>query len=51
MSIHLESLYKTTLEDADNKIFSSRSLNKLAEQIVDKHPETEAIVRSMDYGH
>ncbi len=44
ISIHLTPLFKTTATSDATNLFSSHSLEKLAEQIVDKYPETKAIV-------
>ncbi len=44
ISIHLEPLFKKTLNNADTNLFSSGSLEKLAVQIVEKFPETKAII-------
>ncbi|MFZ2205738.1 MAG: hypothetical protein WAV23_04055 [Minisyncoccia bacterium] len=44
MSIHLDPLFKKTLNSTDTNIFSSNSLQKLAVKIVDDFPETKAIL-------
>jgi hypothetical protein len=43
ISVHLTPLYKTTLTATGTNIFSSRSLEKLALQIIGRYPETKAV--------
>lgn len=44
ISIHLEPLYKRTLQNGDVSVFFSRSLENLAVQIITKYPEARAVI-------
>lgn len=44
IAIHFDPLFKKSLKDTNINIFSSNSLEKLAVKIVDKFPETKAII-------